>query len=71
MKTIGSQYRESLKEAGYKLISLKGKEAILEDKTTLQSELWILNNDYAGYVIEINGNGYEFVKTINTLVNPK
>ena len=64
MQKIGSQTRETLEESGRKLIALhlNGKEALLNYDGSC--ERWVLNDDYAGYVIEINGQGYEFVATI-------
>ncbi len=63
MKYIGSQVRERIEETGYKLISvhIDGKTALLNNNGAC--ELWALNDDYAGYVIEINGQGYEFIRT--------
>lgn len=58
---IGSQYRETLEEAGYRLVSKNDEYALLENKDTNKLELWAEKDDYAGYVIEIDGVGYEFV----------
>ena len=57
----GSQYRETLAEAGYRLIQKNDRYALLEDKDTGVLELWVQRDDFAGYVIEIDGIGYEFV----------
>jgi hypothetical protein len=64
IKTIGSQKREPLSESGYELIKMSRKEVILKDRDSGKQELWVKNDDYAGYVIEINGKGYEFVRSI-------
>ncbi len=64
MEYIGSQVRERIEETDYKLISvhLNGKTALLNNNGAC--ELWALSDDFAGYVIEINGQGFEFVSTI-------
>ena len=63
MKTIGSQKRETLEEAGYKLISLCHGEAILKDDNG-KYEVWQENDHFAGYVVEIHGNGFEFCRSM-------
>ena len=57
----GSQNREPLAESGYTLLSKKGNEVILEEGGI--PELWTKRDDYSGYVIEIDGVGYEFVRS--------
>jgi hypothetical protein len=65
MKTIGSQKRELLSESGMKLHKRLSKtEVELKDKTDGNIELWSLNDHFAGYVIEINGKGYEFIRIV-------
>ncbi len=59
---IGSQNRELLVESGYSLVKLNKNEAVLRDKATGRLELWQRNNHHSGYVIEIQGIGYEFVR---------
>ena len=67
MKKIGCQIRETLKKAEYVLVL-----GPLPDKTILVSPLdnlmkveeWFESDDYSGYVLELNGKGYEFVKTL-------
>jgi len=61
MQKIGPQNIQPLCETEYTLISLTGNEAILFNTISRKYETWVLNNNYAGYVIEINGKGYEFV----------
>jgi len=63
MRVVGSQTRESYSEAGYRIIRLYKGEALLEDSTG-KKELWVRNNHFAGYVVEIAGVGYEFVESI-------
>jgi hypothetical protein len=57
------QVREKLEESGRKLIALhlNGREALLNNNGSC--ELWALNDNSAGHVIEINGQGFEFVRT--------
>lgn len=63
MKTIRSQRRITLDEAGYEVHNLGMETAILRDKDTGKLELFVKNDDYAGWVVEINGVGYEFVSS--------
>lgn len=59
----GSQRRENYKDAGYKIIAVwSDGRALLEDETG-KREQWQMNDHYAGYVIEISGVGYEFVRS--------
>ncbi|MFA5321947.1 MAG: hypothetical protein WC373_04680 [Smithella sp.] len=62
MKTIGSQKRYTLAESGMEFVlKMPGNAALLRDKLTGRLEIWQLNDHHSGYVIEINGKGYEFV----------
>lgn len=64
MKKTGlTGIRQSLKESGYKLIMANGNGAVLEDKYGTR-EFWQQNDDYAGYVIEIFGIGYEYINNV-------
>ena len=70
-RTIGSQTRETLKEAGYCVAELPELRAYSEEAggVALVSpdgsyELWVLNDHHAGYTIEVDGYGYEFAHTI-------
>ena len=60
----GSQNREPLNESGYKFVGYLGedKRRIVIQTCDSQPEIWGLNDDYAGYVIEFNGMGYEFIR---------
>lgn len=62
---IGSQKRQTLKEAGYVFIkdNCNGSVVVLQ-KEFNSYELWQLNDDYAGYVLDIYGFGYEFVRSL-------
>ena len=64
MKTIGSQKRETLAESGMRILKRwSKKEVILTDDTGIE-EVWYENDHFAGYVIEINGKGYEFLTVL-------
>jgi hypothetical protein len=55
-----SQTRETLEKAGAVLHErLSPTEVVLGIDGNF--ELWLENDDYAGYVIEVDGKGYEFV----------
>lgn len=66
MRKIGSQSRELLSETEYTVAGrLDGHSSdgvILKDADG-KYELWVPNNHYAGYVIDIDGVGHEFVRT--------
>jgi hypothetical protein len=66
MKQFGSQCRETLLESGYELVKVEDDEAILRNPAVEQFELWVKHDDHAGYTIEINGVGYEFVRSAKT-----
>jgi hypothetical protein len=62
-KKYGSQYRETLEEAGYKLVArIDEDQVILEDETG-KRELWFKHDDNPGFTVEIDGVGYEFVRS--------
>lgn len=61
MRKIGSQIRETLEESGMEIHErLNSNEVILVDEEG-KMELWVKRDDFAGYVIEILGKGYEFI----------
>ena len=73
MRTIGSQKRETLAEAEYELIGIfngdAGTIAVVrpiheKHEKHGKTELWAKNDDFAGYVMEINGVGYAFICSI-------
>ena len=67
MKRIGSQTRERIEETEYVVDYIDPvdqesyRDAFLVNTTTGKREKWTENDDYAGYVIEIDGVGFEFV----------
>lgn len=64
MKTYGSQNRDELADSGYTVNRfLPCGDVILQNENG-KLERWTPNNDFAGYVVEINGLGYEFVSSI-------
>ncbi|MHA1146453.1 MAG: hypothetical protein ACTSRW_17075 [Candidatus Helarchaeota archaeon] len=79
IKRIGSQTREPIEETEYEVkfrdehLVLTangvhefefGPDAVLFNKKTGISELWTERDDFAGYVIEIGGVGFEFVRDL-------
>jgi hypothetical protein len=68
MKTIGSQKRELLAESGYVLIEKKGRAVLLREADGDEVEERHRNDHHAGYTIEIDGVGYEFVRTVGFFV---
>lgn len=62
MQKIGSQYRETLEEAGYELLGFEDDEAtaILRDPDSGEESLWYRHDCHAGYTVEIQGVGYEY-----------
>ena len=80
METIGSQKREKIEDTNYTVQFMDehlvlsahgvkrmevGPDAVLLNKETGIAELWTQRDDFAGYVIEIDGIGYEFVRSLN------
>jgi hypothetical protein len=59
----GSQSREPLEETEFTLIGAIGKNEVVLQTDFGPPELWAKKDDAAGYVIVINGQGYEFVRT--------
>lgn len=66
IERIGSQSREPISESGMviKFHPNNDGEVVLVDEDGGKLELWQKNDDFAGYVIEINGDGYEFCCTL-------
>ncbi len=68
MKVIGSQRREKIEETEYQIDTIEGDKIMGHNATLVNSngdlELWTENDHFAGYVIEIDGIGYEFVRSI-------
>lgn len=60
--TAGSQTREELHESGY-ICACKFPtgDVLLIDVEANQAEIWTANDDFAGYVIVIDGVGHEFI----------
>ena len=65
MRAIGSQLRETLEEAELTLHKrINADEVVLMD-TEGKMELWCRKDDFAGYVVEIEGEGYEFCASVS------
>jgi len=69
MEKIGSQMRDKIRDTEYLVDviegnKLTGRDAILLNTMCNKLELWTENNNAAGYVIEIEGVGYEFVRSL-------
>ena len=63
----GSQRRENLEDTEYKVVGTASDGSkILEEEfsTGGKYELWFPRDDFAGYVIVINGVGHEFARTV-------
>lgn len=65
---IGSQTREPIGDTEYELLEFieypSGRDAVLLNKETGIKELYVERDDFAGYVIEIDGKGFEFVRSL-------
>ena len=69
MEARGSQLRQELELSGMTIYAFTGShdlasEVLLEERGTRKLELWRRNDSYAGYVIVIDGVGYEFARTV-------
>jgi hypothetical protein len=63
MKRIGSQRRYTLEEEGATVFQcLEDNELVLQDKETGELSLYTLRDDFAGAVVVVDGQGYEFVR---------
>jgi len=60
---VGGHLRETPEEAGYRVVQLKGKELILQDKSNGRFELYVKSRNFAGAAIYYKGNSYEFVSS--------
>ncbi len=65
-RQIGSQYRETLKKAGYRLVARRPGQVLLEDVVTGKREVWYANNQHSGYTIQVGRWGYEFGRSSQT-----
>jgi len=63
MKKIGSQNRETLLESGMTLERRLSKSEVILKDADGKMELWMKSDDHSGYVIEIDGKGYEFISS--------
>jgi hypothetical protein len=61
MRTLGSQKRETLNEAQYTFVKRVGPRVIVLADEDGKLEVWIANNNHAGYTIQVGRWGYEFV----------
>ena len=67
MQEIGSQLREHISETNNIILSVNEQELIVKDKNTGDVEFWQASNNFAGYVLEVNDIGFEFVRTMSRL----
>jgi hypothetical protein len=65
MRTIGSQTRQELEYSDYKMHQRINAEEVILMAYDGVLQLWVANDDYAGFVLEIDGVGYEFVTSVN------
>jgi len=61
MEFIGSQVRERIEETELEVLYTERNEAVLYNPESNKYEVWAENDDNAGYTVEINGVGYEFL----------
>lgn len=72
-RQIGSQYRETLKESGNKIVRRISRNEVILQTPDGELELWFKNDHASGAVIEIGKTGYEFFRSLSkaTSYNPK
>lgn len=67
IRTIGSQKRERIEDTNYRIVKtwpdVDRGSVVLEDADG-KRELWFKNNRAACYVVEIDGVGYEFARSL-------
>jgi len=61
---VGGYPRETPEEAGYRVVQLKGRQLILEDKADGKLELWGKSPNFAGYAIYYKNTTWEFVRSL-------
>lgn len=67
MRTIGSQKRETVEEYGARVVSTWPEVDfgyIVTEDSEGKRELWFRNNHHSGFVIEFDGIGYEFLRSL-------
>ncbi len=64
IKQRGSQNRESIADTDYSIVKRLNRRQILLQNSTGKRELWTRHDTFAGYTLEIDGTGYEFVRSI-------
>jgi len=63
----GSQTIEKIDDTPYIIHARHKNELVLYNKITNKEELFTLNNDFAGYVVQLHdGTKWEFVRTLNS-----
>lgn len=62
MRQIGSQFRETLAESGYRLTGRPYPGVVLLEDEEGKRELWGANDYHAGYTIQVGRWGYEFLR---------
>jgi len=60
---VGGYLRETPEEAGYRVVTRRGKELILQDKSNGQYEIWGKSPNFAGAGIHYKGTTYEFISS--------
>ena len=63
-RCIGSQYRETLRDSGYRFVQYAPPGAVDLEHPDGTRELWQVNDHHAGYTIQVGRWGYEFVRTL-------
>lgn len=68
MRKYGSQIREPVEEAGFTVAGhIDDDTVVLQHNTDGKFEVWSKKDDFAGYVVEIDGVGYEFYHTAQNM----
>lgn len=66
-RQIGSQYRATPQEEGYSIVDRPDPDTIIfHNFTTNEFELWAKRDDFDGFVLEVDGIGYEFIRSGDT-----
>lgn len=63
--TLCSQRSEPIELTDYVIQHRHGEEITLRDTKTNYRELWVHNQDFAGYVIRIGEENFEFVRRLS------
>lgn len=64
IKISGSQISEPIELTDLVIVQTLGKDYILREKNSNKRELWVHNDNFAGYCVRIGNRNFEFAHTL-------